>query len=182
MERIVLFAVPLLLGGVLAAFATGAARAQIPVVYGYPLASRCPAAGRADDVDRWKMYDCNCTSYVAWALEANGQRTNWFIPGAMNAKNWPHVAWLARIPIGTTPRVGAVAVWPRLARPDGHVAYVTAVHNDGTFDVAEYNLGRRFGFPPYTFDRRTDIDPDASVVFIYVPNAISEPHVVLMSH
>ena len=115
------------------------------------------------------MYACNCTSYVAWALTANGQRIDWFIPGAMNAWNWSHVASLAGIPSGPTPRVGAVAVWPRLARPFGHVAYVTAVHGDGTFDVAEYNLGRRFGFPPYTFDRRAGLEPDDDVVFIYVP-------------
>ena len=55
------------------------------IVYGYPYASRCPAAGYEDVVDRWGMYMCNCTSYVAWALRANGQRTDWFIGGAMVA-------------------------------------------------------------------------------------------------
>src|SRR5438132_11786575 len=70
------------------------------VVYGYPYASQCPAAGLADAVDPWGMYTCNCTSYVAWALHANRQRTDWFVPGAMDAANWPHVARLAGLGVG----------------------------------------------------------------------------------
>ena len=138
------------------------------VVYGYFWASRCPAAGVADKVDRWKMYACNCTSYVAWALAANGQRTDWFIPGAMDARNWPHVASLSEIETGTQPRVGAVAVWRRFSPPFGHVAYVTAVHVGGTFDVAEYNLGPLDGYAPYTFDVRKDLRA-SDAVFVYVP-------------
>jgi surface antigen len=137
-------------------------------IYGYPWASRCPAAGVADKVDRWKMYACNCTSYVAWALEANGQRTDWFVAGAMDAWNWPHVARLAHLPIGRLPRVGAVAVWPRLAPPFGHVAYVTGVRVDGRIDVSEYNFGAREGYAPFTFDLRDGVHPDGAE-FIYVP-------------
>jgi surface antigen len=137
-------------------------------VYGYPLAARCPAAGVADRVDRWGMYACNCTSYVAWALQANGQRIDWFEPGRMDARNWPQVAREESIPVGRAPRVGAVAVWPKVEPPFGHVAYVTKLDADGTFDVAEYNFrpalhGRRF-----EFDRRREVDP-SGVVFIYVP-------------
>jgi surface antigen len=142
----------------------GVARAASPVVYGYPYAAKCPGAGIADTVDRWKMDECNCTSYVAWALAANRQRIDWFIPGAMNAFNWPHVAQLAGLPVGTRPRVGAVAVWPRATR-FGHVAYVTNVDADGTFDVAEYNLPVPFGF-----DVRRGVSP-AGAQFIYVPAA-----------
>ena len=138
------------------------------VIYGYPPAPRCPLAGVAKKVDRWKMFTCNCTSYVAWALQVNGQRTDWFVPGAMDARNWPNVAWRAGIPSGGTPRIGAVAVWPRYSPPFGHVAYVTDVHSDGTFDVAEYNLGPRFGVPKFTFDRRYGLTPHG-VVFVYVP-------------
>jgi surface antigen len=150
-----------------ALLAPGVARAATPVVYGYPYAGECPAGGIADAVDRWKMDECNCTSYVAWALTANGQRVDWFIPGAMNAFNWPHVARLAGLPVGTRPRVGAVAVWPRVS-PFGHVAYVTNVDADGTFDVAEYNLPVPFGF-----DLRRGVSP-AGAQFIYVPAARRE--------
>jgi surface antigen len=136
------------------------------IAYGYPYASRCPGAGVADQVDRWHMYVCNCTSYVAWALSANGQRTDWFIAGAMDARNWPHVARLRRIPVGARPRVGAVAVWPQSSR-FGHVAYVTRVDRDGHFDVGEYNLPTVVG-ESFAFDVRTELS-SANAVFVYVP-------------
>jgi surface antigen len=138
------------------------------VVYGYPYASQCPAAGLADAVDRWGMYTCNCTSYVAWALHANRQRTDWFVPGAMNAANWPHVARLAGLVVGRAPRRGAVAVWPRLSPPFGHVAYVSAVERDGKVDVGEYNLAGDEGVGRFLFDVRTEVSI-AGAVFVYVP-------------
>ena len=147
-----------------------ASAAGAPVVYGYPYAARCPAAGIAVAVDRWKMDECNCTSYVAWALTANGQRTDWFIAGAMDARNWAHVAELAGLAVGREPRVGAVAVWERVPR-FGHVAYVTAVHAGGRFDVAEYNLpAAQGGVGRYVFDERRDVRPVGDVEFIYVPS------------
>jgi len=148
----------------------GAAAAEPgrPIVYGYPYAAACPAAGLVDRVDRWRMDVCNCTSYVAWALAANGQRTDWFVAGAMDAWNWPHVATLAGLPLGRRPRPGAVAVWPKLSPPFGHVAYVTAVLRDGRFDVGEYNFPPAAGYAPYVFDRRYDVRA-AGAVFIYVP-------------
>ena len=128
------------------------------VVHGYPYATRCPAAGAEDLVDRWGMYACNCTSYVAWALHANRQRTGWFVRGSMDAWNWPNVARRKGLRVDSTPRVGAVAVWPKLARPFGHVAYVTRLHDDGTFDVAEYNRpgdrSHRFRFDIRTHAKR----------------------------
>jgi surface antigen len=109
------------------------------------------------------MDTCNCTSYVAWALSANGRRVDWFRRGAMDAHNWAWVAALAGVPEGRSPRVDAVAVWPRLSPPFGHVGFVVAVHRDGTFDVAEYNLLRRF-----RFDARYHVAA-AGAVFLYVP-------------
>ena len=135
------------------------------------MASRCPDAGIADKIDRWKMYSCNCTSYVAWALEANDQRTDWFVPGAMDARNWPHVAQLAGIDVGTQPRAGAVAVWRKLSPPYGHIAYVAAVNPDGTIRIGEYNLGPLQGYLPYTFDIRDEVRPDGAE-FIYVPKRL----------
>lgn len=139
-----------------------------PHTAGYPYARSCPRAGVRDAVDRWKMNTCNCTSYVAWALAANGYRVDWFVPGAMDAWNWPNVARRKRIPTGLRPRVGSVAVWPSWGR-FGHVAFVTAVHADGTFDVAEYNTPHhvRFGFD---VRRRVVVD---DVRFVYVPRSSS---------
>jgi surface antigen len=134
------------------------------VIGGYPYASSCPAAGFDDVGDRWGMDECNCTSYVAWALERNGYRVDWFEPGEMDARRWGIVARREGIPVGFTPRRGAVAVWPWWKR-FGHVALVTRVHPDGTFDVAEYNTpgGVRFGF-----DKRTHVSR-RGVTFVYVP-------------
>jgi surface antigen len=159
--------------GVSLAFGSSAHRlaratTQRPIVRGYAYARRCPAAGFRDAVDRWGMNTCNCTSYVAWALAANGQRTDWFIRGAMDAFNWPSVARRRGIPTGARPRVRAVAVWPRLARPFGHVAYVTKVEPDGSFDVAEYNLPRAAHGARFAFDVRTDVSRRGAT-FVYVP-------------
>jgi surface antigen len=143
------------------------AAAAAPIIYGYPYASRCPGAGIAEVVDRWGMYACNCTSYVAWALSANGERTTWFIPGSMDAWNWPNVAHLSGLRVDKVPEVGAVVVWPKIARPFGHVAYVTALRPRGAIDVAEYNLravaGQRFGFDTRSWVRPRD------ALFIHVP-------------
>lgn len=145
---------------------TGAAGAGV-IAYGYPYASRCPGAGLAERIDRWKMFTCNCTSYAAWALSANGQRTDWFIPGSMDARNWAHVARLRGIPVGKRARVGAVAVWSTLSE-FGHVAYVTRLEPDGGFDVAEYNLPIIGAEESFAFDVRRDVRR-AGAVFLYVP-------------
>jgi surface antigen len=149
-----------------AALASGGAAAAGVVTYGYPYASHCPGAGVAERVDRWGMYACNCTSYVAWALVANHQRTDWFVPGAMDAWNWPQVARKHGLRVAAKPRVGAVAVWPHASR-FGHVAYVTHVDAGGLFDVAEYNLPGA-GAETFAFDTRTDVSPSGAV-FVYVP-------------
>ena len=162
--RAVAALVPVLLLGC----ASAEAAAPVRVLYGYSYAQRCPAGGIADVVDRWGMYECNCTSYVAWALQANGQRIDWFIRGAMDAWNWPHVAGLAGIAVGKHPRVGAVAVWPKLAPPFGHIAYVSSVGRNGDFDVAEYNYRPATGFEPFVFDIRRGVSPHGAK-FIYVP-------------
>lgn len=143
--------------------ATASAHATLTTA-GYPYARSCPAAGERDAVDRWKMDTCNCTSYVAWALAVNGYRIDWFVPGSMDASNWPTVARRKHIPIGRRPRVGAVAVWPEWGK-FGHLAFVTAVRPGGDFDVAEYN---RPGGVKFAFDRRSGVSPE-DVVFLYVP-------------
>jgi len=142
----------------------GTAAGSALVIGGYPHARSCPQAGRADRPDRWGMDECNCTSYVAWALARNGYRTDWFVPGEMDARRWATVARQAGIPVGSTPRRGSVAVWPWWKR-FGHVAFVTHVRADGTFDVAEYNEPDRVRFG---FDKRTGVSR-RGVTFVYVP-------------
>jgi surface antigen len=148
---------------VLLASPGGQAKPMPPVILGYAYGQECPAAGYEQQGDAWHMNTCNCTSFVAWALDANGQRVDWFRLGEMDAHNWPAVARASGIRSGTSPRVGAVAVWPHLSAPWGHVGYVFAVHAGGRFDVAEYNLRRRF-----LFDARYGVQ-SAGVTFVYVP-------------
>jgi hypothetical protein len=141
-----------------------------PTIYGYPYARGCPIAGVAERVDRFGMYECNCTSYVAWALHANGLRTDWFIRGAMDAFNWPHVARLKGLRVVSAPAVGAVAVMPRLGGRLGHVAFVTGVGPGARFSVAEYNLPFPSGTTAtrFEFDVRDDVSP-VGTEFILVP-------------
>jgi surface antigen len=153
-------------GAALVLAAGAHAQARI-VTAGYPYAKSCPQAGDRDDVDRWKMNTCNCTSYAAWALWRNGYRVDWFVAGSMDAWNWPNVARHRGIPSGSTARVGSVAVWPEWGK-FGHIGVVTAVHGNGTFDVAEYNLPGPT--PDFVFDRRTFVSP-RGVTFVYVPRA-----------
>jgi surface antigen len=151
------------IAGAAAAGGGAGAIAPFPVTVGYTYAAACPAAGYADGVDDWGMYECNCTSYAAWALARNSQRVDWFVAGRMDARNWPSVARAHGIATGSAARVGAIAVWRYAAPPYGHLAYVDAVSADGRFFVAEYNLLRR-----YSFDRRGWLSP-RGVVFVYVP-------------
>jgi hypothetical protein len=63
-----------------------------------------------------------------------GQNVNW------NADQWATNAQSLGFPVGTTPKVGAIAVWPAHvlgAGPVGHVAYVQKVRSDGSFYVSE---------------------------------------------
>jgi len=154
--------------------APAAANPVARVVYGYPYTARCPGAGLADVVDRWGMYACNCTSYVAWALVANDQRIDWFIRGSMDAWNWPNVARIARLTVDHTPAAGSVAVWPNLSRPFGHVAYVTKVEPDRTIDVAEYNFPGPNGRKTFGFETRAFVHADGAW-FIHVPRRDDEP-------
>ena len=152
-----------------------AGRPAAVVTSGYVYARDCPGSGVDDVVDRWKLDECNCTSYVAWALETNGQRTDWFVPGEMDALNWPVVAHAAGLRVDREPALGAVAVWPAAAPPFGHVAYVTGVHGDRYFDVAEYNLPLTLGGSTFGFDTRHGLSTDREVIFIHVPRHPSTP-------
>lgn len=84
----------------------------------------------------------NCTDYVAWKLKSLGVADNW-VRGLGNGGDWyANAANKSGLSRGTDPAVGAAAVVPS-STPGfggyGHVAYVEAVHSDGTITVSEYN-------------------------------------------
>jgi len=107
-------------------------------------------------VDPWAFYKLQCTSYASWywneVLKKPWTNTR---PGSGNAYQWLNLAMDQNYSVSSTPRVGAIAVWPyaSLSRPAGyyypsdpgyndvygHVAIVTDVSGD-TISVAEYNF------------------------------------------
>ena len=107
--------------------------------------------------DPWGFTKRQCVSYVAWRLAEAGRPLDNRRDGWSSARNWDDVARRLGYPVSSTPSVGAVAQWdagehsaywsPRartsdgtfVAGTDGHVAWVTAVHADGSVEVAQYN-------------------------------------------
>lgn len=78
----------------------------------------------------------NCTSYVAYKLSKSGVPKQYFAKLG-HAKQWAEAASKRGIRKGTVPRVGAVAYWN--GGEFGHVAWVEAVHADGSVLASSYN-------------------------------------------
>jgi hypothetical protein len=87
--------------------------------------------------DPWGYSLRNCTSYVAWKLASLG----------VNPAEFEHLGnggdWYNKSPASRrskTPAYGDAAVQPATkSNPFGHVAFVEAVHSNGTITVSEYN-------------------------------------------
>ncbi len=89
-------------------------------------------------LDSWGMCNRECVSYTAWMVYKNDGID---VTGFGNANQWPSEAQAAGIPIGTTPRVGAVAIYMGgSSDPWGHAMWVKSVNGDGTITVDQYNL------------------------------------------
>ena len=86
--------------------------------------------------------NCVWWAWEQWHLLGYDLPLNWG-----NAADWVVDAERAGLPMGTTPRLGAIAVFPRADGvwaygPPGHVAFVTSVSNNGmTFNVSYQNYG-----------------------------------------
>ena len=95
--------------------------------------------------DTWGYPNRQCTSFVAWRIADTNRATLPVRPG--DADSWDDQ--LGRyVPVDSTPAVGAIAQWNANesygglgAGPLGHVAWVQAVHSDGSVTVEQYNLG-----------------------------------------
>jgi hypothetical protein len=121
--------------------------------------------------------NCVWWAWEQWHLLGYDLPLNWG-----NAADWIVDAQLAGLPLGTTPRVGSIAVFPRadgvwaFGTP-GHVAFVTAVSSDGlTFDVTYQN----YGDPnPLYFGKGYNVNvinqpqyQDGELRFIYFPQQL----------
>lgn len=119
---------------------------------GYPWANEPnPSA-----VDPWLFYKRQCVSYTAWRWQATFGKTFYNTrPGNGNGWNWPALARDQGYQTSSVARVDSIVSWPITKNaPYGHTAWVTAVNNDGTINIAEYNWGfqRNYG-------ERKNVDP-----------------------
>ncbi|TFD06104.1 CHAP domain-containing protein [Cryobacterium sandaracinum] len=96
--------------------------------------------------DTWRMYNRECTSFVAFRLSS---RNGFEMPFYNDASGWGADARARGYTVDTNPTVGAVAWWSY-----GHLAWVEAVNKDGTIVTEEYNW-RVDGVPDGAYHRRT---------------------------
>lgn len=131
----------------------------------------------ANQVDPWGFYTRQCTSFVAWRLNAangvsfsnqmvgpNGKKGRWG-----NAYNWDDNARLIGYRVDTIPAVGAVAQWNAGEGMGayGHVAWVAAVNSDGSVVIEDYNRASKYGYGTTTiraprYIHIKDLSPPAS--------------------
>lgn len=104
---------------------------------GYPY-----CAGQDTMVDPWNLYNRECVSYVAWALENRFGRNVQAFHGDGNANQWPSSAarWSGAYRV-YSPQPGDVVVLPSSGwfAPIGHVMIVESVNGDTMF-VSQYNF------------------------------------------
>jgi surface antigen len=86
-----------------------------------------------DDIDEWGYCYRQCVSFAAWRLYSVGKTPP---ENYGNAENWDDAARADRIPTGSQPKVGAIAVWNGY---EGHVAYVEEILGGGQVRISEYN-------------------------------------------
>ncbi|MHB1865100.1 MAG: CHAP domain-containing protein [Candidatus Saccharimonadales bacterium] len=96
--------------------------------------------GLDSSIDNWGMYNRECVSYTAWMV----YKTYGYMPywgGSGDAYQWVGDATAAGIPVGSTPKVGSVAIYMGGGSdPLGHAMWVKSVNSDGTITVDQYNL------------------------------------------
>ncbi|HEO6396072.1 CHAP domain-containing protein [Streptococcus agalactiae] len=128
------------------------------VVSSTPRAVSKPVVRSYDSSNTYPMGQCTwgAKSMASWVGNYWG-----------NANQWGASARAAGYSVGTTPRVGAVAVWPYDGGGYGHVAVVTSVANNSSIQVMESNYAGNMSIGNY----RGSFNPSASgsVYYIY-PN------------
>lgn len=108
-------------------------------------------------VDCWNFYVRQCTSFVAWRMNRDAGITQTDLPllqypfsnqmtGRIdrlgNATDWANRLAQLGYRVDHVPTIGAIAHWTTSEIGGGfpgHVAYVRAVHSDGTVQIEEYN-------------------------------------------
>lgn len=137
---------------------TKAVEAPKAVVSSTPRAVSKPVVRSYDSSNTYPMGQCT------WGAKT---MASWVGNYWGNANQWGASARAAGYSVGTTPRVGAVAVWPYDGGGYGHVAVVTSVANNSSIQVMESNYAGNMSIGNY----RGSFNPSASgsVYYIY-PN------------
>ena len=117
---------------------------MIPPVEPESTGWRFVTEAQARDLEGHPFSYGQCTDYVTQVYQ---QIVEECIPNSgADAYRWADL--LGRrcgIAVSEVPEIGDIAVWRRSnITPLGHVAIVTAVHEDNSFDVAEYNVGEEW--------------------------------------
>lgn len=106
------------------------------------------ASSSTSGVDAWNFYNRQCTSFAAHRINWNGTRTgrtftNMYLGEHFgDAHMWDDAARASGVAVSNTPAVGRIAQWNRNVGGVGgygHVAYVSAVYDDGSILIEEYN-------------------------------------------
>ncbi len=108
-----------------------------------------PYCGAPDSyADPWALYNRECVSYVAWALESRFHKRVEPFHGQGNAYQWPSSAPVYSGAYRTyDPRPGDAVVLPAQYpfAPVGHVMIVESVSGDNIF-VSQYNMYGNHGY------------------------------------
>lgn len=119
-----------------------------------------------------KGYKGECTWFV-YAVREDKLPT----PGKGDAWKWYEICKNAGYAVGTEPKVGSIAVWNQnVAQGHGHVAFVTEVNPDGSFEVWDSNWSRDLDHKV----RHRRVTSQANLTgFIYWPNGRTEETIAL---
>jgi surface antigen len=117
-------------------------------------------------VDPWQLYNRECVSYAAWALENRFGKYVGGFNGQGNAEEWvysaPRFSGAYRV---YSPQPGDAVVLPASSfAPVGHLMIVESVGDDGWVHISQYNM---YGTGQYsTMDIKT-----SGVVFLRFQDA-----------
>ena len=126
-----------------------------------------PYCGSQDtSIDPWNLYNRECVSYVAWALENRFGKSVQAFHGDGNAMNWPSSAphWSGAYRVGS-PEPGDAVILPAMGgfAPIGHAMVVESVSGSDV-RVSQYNM---YGTGQYS----TMYIKTSGVIFLRFPNA-----------
>lgn len=126
-----------------------------------------PYCGPQDtSVDPWNLYNRECVSYVAWALENRFHKSVQPFHGDGNAMDWPYAAprWSGAYRV-YDPQPGDAVILPASGNfaPIGHAMIVESV-NGGDIFVSQYNF---YGTGQYS----TMWIKNSGVIFLRFPSA-----------